>query len=525
MNTPRILWADDEIDLLRPHILFLESKGYQVTSVSNGADAVQRVKDEAFEMVLLDEQMPGMGGLEALSEIKEISPELPVVIVTKSEEEYLMEEALGSKISDFLTKPVNPSQILLTCKRLLERSRLRNERASQNYLQSFNRITTALMNPLSYSEWIDLYLKLIQYDLDLEGDEGIRQVLDDQYREANREFGKYLEQIYPEWISSGSLVPNENRPVLSHEVVPTYVLPHLNEPAPVFFFVIDCMRQDQWIQFEQLLFPLFNLQKDFHFSILPTATPYSRNAIFSGLLPFDLERQFPDLWSSGEEDEHSRNRNEEAFLSALLRRKRYDSKMRYEKIVTTQQGRDFAQSISDFTHNELNAIVVNFVDILAHSRSDSEVLKEIAPDEKAYRALTRTWFEHSWLYQAFQSLSKEKCTIVITSDHGAIRSLHPTRVIGDRETSTALRYKYGRNLKCENKHAIFVKDPELYGLPSRGINTNYIIAKEDYYFVYPTNYNHYVNVYKDTMQHGGASMEEIILPVITMTPKYQEGKS
>lgn len=522
MNHPvsRILWADDEIDLLRPHILFLESKGYDVTSVTNGSDAVEKVRGQRYDVVLLDEQMPGMGGLETLSQIKHLSPEVPVVMITKSEEERIMEEALGGQISDYLTKPVNPSQVLLTCKRLLERTRLRNEKASQNYLRSFNEITRALMEPLSHEEWVDLYMKLVRYDLELEGDENVRQVLEDQFHEANRAFGRYIEEEYPEWIATVDTPPDAHRPVLSHEVVPQFVLPQLEKGRPVLFFVIDCMRYDQWLEFEQLLYPLFDMEKAFHYSILPTATPYSRNAIFSGLLPRDLARHFPKIWAEGEDDEHSRNRNEEAFLRELLRRRHYNEvSLRYEKLIGTRDGREFAAHVDEFPQNDLSAVVVNFVDILAHSRSDSDVLKEIAPDERAYRALTRTWFEHSWLYQAFQELAAADCTIVITTDHGAVRSLHATKVIGDRETSTALRYKYGRNLKCDSRHAIFVKDPEQYGLPRTNINTNFIIAKEDYYFVYPTNYHHYLNRYRDTMQHGGASLEEMILPVITMRPK------
>ena len=518
-NAPRILWADDEIDLLRPHILFLENKGYDVTSVSNGADAVEKIKTDGFDLVLLDEQMPGMGGLETLAEIKQVSPEVPIVMVTKSEEEHLMEEALGGQISDYLTKPVNPSQILLTCKRILDRPRLRSQRISQDYLQSFNQITMQLMNPLSHEEWVDLYLKLVRYDIELEGDEAARQILEDQYAEANRTFEKYIEENYPDWIKRAGMPPDEDRPVLSHEVIPTFALPEMKPGRSVFFFLIDCMRYDQWLEFERLLYPLFHMEKRFHYSILPTATPYSRNAIFSGLLPRDIQKRWPRLWSDAEEDEYSRNRNEEDFLKDLLARQRKSGKMRYEKVVSTQEGRLFAQNINDYRQNDLNAIVVNFVDILAHSRSDSDVLKEIAPDDRAYRALTRTWFEHSWLYQAFQELARHDCSIVITSDHGVIRSLRATKVIGDRETSTALRYKYGRNLRCDEKHAIYVKDPVVYGLPSSSINSNYIIAKEDFYFVYPTNYHHYLNLYKDTMQHGGASMQEMILPVVTLRPK------
>lgn len=517
-NEPRILWADDEIDLLRPHIMFLESKGYQVTSVANGADAVERIKDIRYDVVLLDEQMPGMGGLEALSEIKQIEPEVPVVLVTKSEEEHLMEEALGGQISDYLTKPVNPSQILLTCKRLLERSRLRSEKVSQGYLQSFNQLTMALMNPLSHEDWVDIYQQFVRYDVELERDEGARQILDDQHRDANRVFGRFIEDNYKDWIARIHEPANTNRPILSHEILPKFVFPELKSDRPVFFFIIDCMRYDQWLEFEKLLYPLFSMDKSFYYSILPTATPFSRNAIFSGLLPREIARHYPKIWASVEGDEYSRNKEESAFLQDLLKRNHVDVKIRYEKLVSTQDGREFAQHINSFTHNDLSAIVVNFVDILAHSRSDSAVLKEIAPDERAYRALTRTWFEHSWLWQAFQDLAKTDATIVVTTDHGAIRSLHATKVIGDRETSTALRYKYGRSLKCDKRHAIFVRDPEEYGLPRDNMNTNYILAKEDYYFVYPTNYHHYQNIYRDTMQHGGTSMEEMILPVITMKP-------
>lgn len=514
---PRILWADDEIELLRPHILFLESKGYHVDSVTNGADAVERVRGDRYDVVMLDEQMPGMGGLETLTEIKEISPDVPVVMVTKSEEEHLMEEALGGQISDYLTKPVNPSQILLTLKRLLERRRIRSERVSQRYLQSFNEITRLLMNDLTHEEWISIYQQLIGFDLELEGDEGARQILTDQYQEANRAFGRYVEREYVDWIAGAEREP-EDRPELSHEVIPKHVFPRLGK-KPVIFFLIDCMRYDQWLEFERLLAPLFNVEKSFHFSILPTATPFSRNSIFSGMLPSEFARRFPGIWESAAEDEHSRNRYEEEFLADLLKRKKLDVRLRYEKLIGTQDGRDFASNVADYTQSDLSAIVVNFVDILAHSRSDSDVLKEIAPDERAYRALTRTWFEHSWLYQAFRDLASTDCTIVVTSDHGAIRSLHPTKVIGDRDTSTALRYKYGRNLKCDERHAIFIRDPEQYGLPKDQMSTNFIIAKEDYYFVYPTNYNKYQNLYRDTFQHGGASMEEMILPIVTLTPR------
>jgi CheY-like chemotaxis protein len=517
-DAPRILWVDDEIEMLRPHLIFLEEKGYAVESASNGSDAVDEVKRHPYEVVLLDEQMPGMDGLQTLEAIKEARPGAKVVMVTKSEEERLMEEALGGRISDYLTKPVNPSQILLTVKRLLEQGRLQSEKASQDYLQSFNEISRRLSAPMRHAEWTALYRELVRYDTELDsGDEGARQIFDDQHREANRAFGRFVEKNYPQWIADEEYVPDEERPPLSHETIPQFVLPELEEgDAPVVFFVIDCMRLDQWLEFEELLQPLFEIQTDFHYGLLPTATPYSRNSIFSGLLPMQIEERYPQIWATGEESEHSRNQHEAELLQDLLDRYKTGVEARYDKLVTAEHGRAFASQAGDLAHRDLSAVVVNFVDILAHSRSDSDVLKEIAPDERAYRALTRTWFEHSWLFETFKKLAGAGVTCIVTTDHGAIRSLRDTKVIGDRETSTALRYKYGRNLKCNAEHAIFVKEPEDYGLPARGMNTNYIIAKEDYYFVYPTNYHHYQRKYRDTMQHGGASLEEMVLPTLTL---------
>jgi len=521
MSAPQLLWVDDEIDLLRSHVMFLENKDYAVQTASNGADAVDLVRETPFDVVLLDEQMPGMEGLEVLEGIKEVRPELPVVLVTKSEEEDLMERALGSQISDYLTKPVNPSQILLTCKRLLEQSQLRQETLSQDYLQSFNEISQRLRESLSHAEWTDLYRQLVHYDLELTGDEGARQIFHDQFQEANRKFGSFIERRYADWIahSRQQSGPDADRPPLSHEVIPEFVLPKLGD-RPVVLFVIDCMRYDQWRTFEELLHPHFAIETDFYYSLLPTATPYSRNAIFSGLLPDDLVDRFPGAWETDEESEHSRNQHEEPFLHDLLDRTYPgDLNIRYDKLITGDEGQDFADQANNLTQHDLSAVVVNFVDILAHSRSDSDVLKELAPDEEAYRALTRTWFEHSWLYETLRTLADTDCTVLLTTDHGAIRSLQSSKVIGDRETSTALRYKFGRNLKCDEEDAIHVSEPEAFGLPRYGMNTNYIFAKEDYYFVYPTNFHHYENLYRDTLQHGGASMQEMILPIATLTPR------
>lgn len=517
-NDQHILWIDDEIELLEPHILMLEDKGYQVTRVTNGRDAIERVQEERYDLIFLDEQMPGMNGLETLQRIKGLTPELQVVMVTKSEEEHIMDDAIGRQISDYLIKPVHPKQVLLTCKRLLEHKRIREETVSRDYLSSFGEISAATAHSPAFEDWVDVYLRLSATDRELPGDEGLRQVLHDQIRETNREFGRFIEEEYAGWIAAIGEMPGNRRPVLSPDIVPKFVAPEIGKGRPVFFFVIDCMRYDQWLEMERKLYPFFGIDKEFYLSILPTATPYSRNAIFSGLIPSELAARHPEWWQSAEEDEQSRNRHEEAFLDDLLKRRHLKVKMHYEKVIRTHEGHAIAQSILNMAENDLTAIVVNFVDNLAHSRSDSAVLKEIAPDERAYRALTATWFEHSWLFEVLQSLARIDCTVVITTDHGVVRALHPTRVIGDKETSTSLRYKVGRNLKCDTRHALHVKEPEVYGLPGRQLNTHYIVAKEDYYFVYPTNYNYYVNLYRDTMQHGGISLEEMILPVIRLRP-------
>lgn len=524
---PRILWADDEIDLLRPHILFLEAKGYAVECVTNGADAVERARETRFDVVFLDEQMPGLGGLEALEQIKAARPEVPVVMITKSAEEHLMDDAIGRQIADYLIKPVNPKQILLTCKRLLDGARMRGEQAQQDYLRAFGELSARLHGPLSPADWTEIYSTLVRYDLELDGaDEGVRQILDDQYRQANTAFGRFIEDEYPEWIAAtraGEKPAPETRPVLSHEVLPRFVFPHLGPSAggrPVVFLLIDCLRYDQWLLFEQLLHDLFDVSRDWHYSLLPTATPFSRNAIFSGLLPYDLARRYPDKWTLADrDDEASLNAHEAEYLADLVQRRHLGARVRYEKLVSQKDGAAFADSVADRLQHDLAAVVVNFVDILAHSRSETAILKEIAPDLPAYRALSRTWFEHSWLFQAFQELARHDCTVVVTSDHGVVRALHATKVIGDRETSTSLRYKHGRNLKVDGGDAIFVKDPEAYGLPRGGINENYIFAREDYYFVYPTNYNRYLQQYRDTFQHGGVSMEECLLPVVTLRPR------
>ncbi|WP_103664122.1 T9SS response regulator signal transducer PorX [Gracilimonas amylolytica] len=512
---PKILWADDEIDHLQSHIIFLEKKGFDITPVTNGADAISLIESEAFDIVYLDEQMPGMGGIETLEKIKALQPSLPVVMITKSEEESIMEDAIGGKISDYLIKPVNPNQILLTTKRLLERGRLQSEKSAQTYLRQFNELSSRIHPGTHWKEWIDVYKELTQWEIDLgDGDEGLKQVLSDQFQQANKEFGKFMDQEYREWMRTG-----ENRPMLSPEVIKKYVNPHLDKGENVMFFIIDCMRYDQWLLFEPFLSNHYSIDTDFYYSILPTATPYSRNAIFSGLYPADIERMYPELWQQGQ-DESSLNRHEEELLKRQLDRHGIDINFKYEKILNADAGRKVADRIGSYAQSRLAAFVFNFVDTLVHSRSDSDVIKELAPDVSAFRSVTEAWFQHSTLLQMFKGLAKEDVTLIITTDHGSVRALRDTKVYGDKDTATNLRYKYGRNLKAdEPETVIFMDDPEQFRLPKVGAVNNYMVAREDYYFVYPTNYHKYQNMYRDTFQHGGSSMEEVILPIATLKPK------
>ena len=511
----KILWADDEIDQLKAHIIFLEEKGFEINPVSNGDDAIEMIRNQNFDLIFLDEQMPGMGGIETLEKIKELKPTLPVVMITKSEEESIMEDAIGAQISDYLIKPVNPNQIVLTIKRILDRKRLENEKSSQAYLKNFNELSSKFSEQTGWEEWMDVYKTLTRWEINLQrSDEGLQQVLQDQFHQANQAFGRFVELEYKTWLNND----NPDRPVLSPQIMDHYVFPKLRDGQKVVFFLIDCMRYDQWLLFERILSDLYHIDTDFYYSILPTATPYSRNAIFAGLYPLQIKKAYPDLWKMGQ-DETSLNRHEEELLSNQLDRRHLKTGVKYEKVLRPEEGRKVVDKVNNYTQGQFSAIVYNFVDTLVHSRSDSEVLKQIAPDVSAFRSLTETWFSHSPLLQMLRELAEEDVTLVVTTDHGSVRSLRDTKVFGDRDTATNLRYKYGRNLKADQGAAIFIDKPEEYQLPVDPPANNYIIAKEDYYFVYPTNYHKFQNRYRDTFQHGGASMEEMILPIATLRPR------
>jgi len=517
MSKGKILWVDDEIEHLKPHILLLEERGYSVTSVTNAEDAISLIREQPYDLVLLDEMMPGMDGLEALSEIKDIYPALPLIMVTKSEEENLMEEAIGGKIEEYLTKPVNPSQILSTCKRILERQRISQEKVAREYASEFGEISDLLSRDMTPEMWIDVHLKLSERDLDLDmhPELGLKQTLMDQKRECNQAFGKYIRENYEKWLM------NETRPTLSVDLIQKYVLPLLRDGNHVLFVIIDNLRLDQWLTLEPLLYDLFQIDRDYYFSIIPTATPYSRNAIFSGLFPEDIEKTYPDLWKQGEDDEHSRNRFEHPMMLDQLERLGASMKPepKYVKLMDANEARQVVKNVNSFLNIPLSVMVFNFVDIMAHRRSDSQILREIVPDESAYRSLTRTWFEHSALYQVLKAANQSGVKVIITSDHGSIRCMRGSTVHADKETSTNVRYKYGRAIRGDRKQCIEVKNPHTYRLPARGINTNYLIALEDYYFVYPTNYHKYLSLYRDSFQHGGVSLEEMILTVATLDPK------
>lgn len=514
----KILWVDDEIDLLRPHLLFLSERHYEVTPVSNGDDAIALCQRQHFDLVLLDEMMPGLDGLATLEAITEIKPNLPVIMITKNEEERLMDAAIGRKIADYLTKPVNPSQILSACKRILDAKKLREGWAVRDYIAEFNKIRERLCEPLTWQDWIAIHRTLSEWDVELDRyqDAGLKQTQRDQHRECNAEFGQFVEQHYASWLNG------QDAPPLSVDVIRQFVAPHLRSDKRVYFIVIDCMRLDQWLTIESMVAEYFTINRQYYYSLLPSATPYSRNAIFSGLYPADLATVYPNIWDRGMKDEQSRNRYEHQLLDFQLERLeiRLQPEPKYVKVLDVEEARSVARKITTYYDAPLVSMVFNFVDILAHGRSESEILQEIAPDESGFRTLTKSWFNHSALFEILRTLSRQDCTVILTSDHGAVLGMRGTKAYGDRETSTNLRYKYGDHLGCDRKHAMFIEDPSRYRLPSYSQSTNYIIAKEDYYFVYPTKFHEYQRQYQDSFQHGGLSMEEMILPICTMRPKY-----
>ncbi|MBI1306064.1 MAG: PglZ domain-containing protein [Bacteroidetes bacterium] len=517
MQKIHLLWADDEIELLKPHILFLETKGYNVDTVNNGVDAVDQIREKHYDLVFLDENMPGISGLDALKQIKEVSPDLPIVMITKSEEEHIMEDAIGSKIEDYLIKPVNPNQILLSIKKILDNKRLVTQSVASRYQMEFRNIMMALMEKQDFEGWKNIYKKLVYYELEIQrsNETGMEEVLETQKNETNREFSKFVQQHYLDFIK----YDNPNAPVMSHTLLRKEVMPLVKDNVPVFFVLVDNLRYDQWKFIQPLVSSLFRVNReDLYMTILPTTTQYCRNALFAGLMPADIEKRFPRLWSN-DEDEGGKNLHEEEFLNDNLKRLRKDIKSSYSKVIYLNQGKDLVDDIPNLFENDLNIIVYNFVDTLSHARTENKVMRELAEDEAAYRSLTLSWFEHSPLFEALKRMAEKPCKVIITTDHGSVKVTDPVKVIGDKNTTTNLRYKTGKNLDFNEKEVFHIKDPSKAGLPVQHISSNFIFCRNSDFFVYPNNLNHYAKYYKDTIQHGGVSLEEMVVPFISLEPK------
>ena len=512
MTNGRILWADDEMELLRPHLLFLERKGYDVVTATNGTDAVELCKQQQFDVILLDEMMPGITGLQALERIKLIQPTVPVVMVTKSEEENIMNEAVGRNIADYLIKPVNPNQILLSLKKLIHRKELVAETTQTAYQQHFQQISMQMMDCCCWNDWAALYRQLVDWELKLvSADPALADMLRMQKAEANLGFAKFVKRNYVDWMQHHDFTMN-------HDVMQHHILPMLKQGEKVFLVVFDNFRYDQWKAIETELTD-YDITEQLCCSILPTATQYARNALFAGLMPSEIKQRYPDWWTE-EDAEESKNLNEPHLIQAFLDRVRRRDTFSYHKINTTDEAEQLlAEADELLQRNSLNVVVVNFIDMLSHARTESKMVRELAHDEAAYRSLTLSWFRHSAISQLLHRLSQTDCRVVLTTDHGSIRTDTPVKIIGDRNTNTNLRYKLGRNLACESRDVFTVKDPKSVFLPSPNISTSYVFATGNTFLAYPNNYNYYVAYYRNTFQHGGISMEEMIIPLVTLKGK------
>lgn len=518
MALGKILWVDDEIENLQSQILFLRNKGYEVTAKTNGFDAIEFVKENGVDVVLLDETMPGITGLETLAKIKESNQQIPVVLITKNETENLMDDAIGSQITDYLIKPVNPNQVLLSLKKIIDNKRLVSEKTTTAYQQQFRELFMALNNNPNYNEWMDIYKKLVYWELEMAKSDSpeMREIQQSQKQEANQEFFKFISKNYIKWMNPKS----DGRPVMSNTLFQNKVFPHLEKGIPLFFVLIDNLRFDQWKAIHPIFAENFRIvEEDTFYSILPTATQYCRNAVFAGLLPVEIEKQFPSQWKN-DDDEGGKNLHEEEFFRSQLKRLKKDNlKFSYTKILNHQAGQDLMNNVHNLLSNDINIIVYNFVDMLSHARTEMEVLKELASDETSYRSITASWFEHSPLNQALKKIADKKISIVLATDHGSVRVKTPYKVIGDKQTTTNLRYKHGRNLNYEAKDVLAFRDPREAGLPVPTVNSSFIFAKGDGFLCYPNNYNYFANYYRNSFQHGGISLEEMIVPVIRMTNK------
>ena len=515
MKSVRILWTDDEIDLLKPHILFLKEKGFEVLTASNGDDAIEMVDEQEFDLIFLDENMPGLSGLQTLTIIKEKKPSVPVIMITKSEEEDIMDEAIGSKIADYLIKPVNPKQILLSIKKNLDTKRLLSEKALSGYQSEFGKIGMQISDANSFKDWAELYKKLVYWELELEQNEEseMQEVFHMQKADANNGFARFIKKNYETWFKD-----DEGKPMMSPNLFKDRIFPMLDKGEKVFVLVIDNFRYDQWKLIEPLISDYFTVDtEELYCSILPTATQYARNAIFAGLMPYEIDKLYPQFWLNDDE-EGGKNMKEAELFETQIQRFSKKYKFFYEKVSHLKTGEKLVDNIKDLLNNQLNLLVYNYIDMLSHARTEIEMIRELANDEPAYRSLTLSWFKHSPLFSLIKELQKENVKLIITTDHGTVRVQNPVKVIGDKNTSTNLRYKNGRNLNYNPKEVYEIRDPQKVHLPKSNISTSYIFATNNDFLAYPNNYNYYVSYYKDTFQHGGVSLEEMIIPFIKLKP-------
>lgn len=514
MKQQRLLWVDDEIDLLKPYVLFLQEKGYEVQTATNGQDALALCQEQAFHLVFLDENMPGLSGLETLNQLKEIYPSLPVVMITKSEEENIMDQAIGNKIADYLIKPVNPSQILLTLKKNLHQQDIVSEARTQDYRQAFQTLSMQISMASSLEDWKEVYRKLVYWELELEGaNTGMEELLQMQKQDANRQYAKFVARHYADWMSHP-----DKRPLMSPDVFKTQVFPAVDQGEKVWFILIDNFRFDQWRSIKALLADDFQMDEQLFLSLLPTATQYSRNAIFSGLMPLSIQKMFPELWVD-EDEEQGKNLNEAPLIQTQLDRYRKAYKFSYHKINDVAAGEKLIDSLPQLKDNDLNVVVFNFIDMLSHARTESKMIRELASSEAAYRSLTQSWYKHSALSELLRYLATQKCKVILTTDHGTIRVDNAIKVVGDKNTNTNLRYKLGKSLDYNPKQVFEMKRPADFHLPSPNLSTTYIFAMNNDFFAYPNNYNYYVGYYKDTFQHGGISLEEMMIPLVVLQGK------
>ncbi|MEA2104500.1 MAG: response regulator [Candidatus Cloacimonadota bacterium] len=516
MKEIKVLWIDDEIEMLKPHILFLEEKNYRITTSSNGNDGIKLVEENNFDIVLLDEMMPGLDGLETLTEIKKLNETLPIVMVTKNEEEGLMNKAISHQISDYIIKPINPNQVLMSLKKIVMSEEIRRERTGEEYAKFSAWYNRKMFTQPELEDLFEIFLSFVEWDIKLDNlnYDDLLQIHSYERKNFNSEFSNFIKSNYVNFVQ-------ENKYAMSHNIVEKYVIPKISKKKPTYFIVLDCLRADQLLAIRPYLEELFNVDISYYLSILPTSTPYARNAIFAGMLPKNIAKRFPQYWQGDDSPETSRNRYEHFLVDDLMKRKNVSlpKGSKYTKILNQEEGEYVTKKIPSYKNERFIVLVYNFLDMLLHHRFKDEVLREMLPNDRALRSLTKIWFLNSNLYKSLKLIAKQDATVFITTDHGSIKVEHASKVISDKKATPGLRSKHGRNVSCDENHAMRINDLGKIGIPAAGLVDSFIFAKGDYYFVYPTDYNEYKKKFHGTYQHGGISMDEMILPIATLTTK------